>query len=282
MNLIFVSLFVLAICIPHSHAQELYFEKVISRDGEANLSVRQIIQDKNGFLWLATFNGLYRYEGDEYIIRHQFHNNAEINSDVTCLVQDLEYNLWIGTDNGLSKYNLDTEVLHTYYHDPDDSSSISDKKIRSIDIDREGRIWIGTRGGGLNIYTPENESFVSVKFDKSEGAEFLAKNEDFYHDSALLPIHLYVDLLTFETSLHEMSRLKKMIEESGELLHLEDIEKTLAKARKELEIIHQRNIDGDKNERWKGWYDPAKRRHNNGFPSLARLDAIEANFKSRY
>ena len=130
-NLIFVSLVVLTIGIPYSHAQELFFEKVLTRDGEANLSVRQIIQDKNGFLWLATFSGLYSYEGGENIIRHQFHNNVEINTDVTCLVQDFENNIWIGTDYGLSKYNLETEVLHTYYHDPGDSFLDVCKRKRS-------------------------------------------------------------------------------------------------------------------------------------------------------
>ena len=169
-KLILVSLIVLTTGVLQSHAQELYFEKILTREGEANLSVRQIIQDKNGFLWLATFSGLYRYEGDEYLIPHEFLNNVEINNDVTCLVQDFENNIWIGTDYGLSKYNLETEVLRTYYHDPDDSLSISDNKIRSIDIDREGRIWIGTKGGGLNIHTPASDGFISVKLDESEDA----------------------------------------------------------------------------------------------------------------
>jgi signal transduction histidine kinase/ligand-binding sensor domain-containing protein/DNA-binding response OmpR family regulator len=169
-TLVFLYLIALTISIPYSQCQELSFEKILTHDGEANLSVRQIIQDKNGFLWLATFSGLYRYEGDEYIIHHQFQNTAEINNDVTCLVQDFEHNIWIGTDYGLLKYNLDTEILQTYLHNPDDSLSISDNKIRDIDIDREGRLWIGTKFGGLNMHTPGNDGFISVQFDKSDEA----------------------------------------------------------------------------------------------------------------
>ena len=115
-----------------------------------------------------------------------------------------------------------------------------------------------------------------------EGAKIIAKNEDFYHDYILLPTNLYVDLLTFETSLHEMSRLKKRIEESGDISHLEELINTLGKARIELDHIQKRNIEGDKNEKWKGWYDPAKRRPNNGFPSQEKLDAIEANIKAKF
>jgi hypothetical protein len=36
----------------------------------------------------------------------------------------------------------------------------------------------------------------------------------------------------------------------------------------------QRSLDGDKNPRWKGWYDPAKRRPNNGFPTHEMLEEI--------
>jgi hypothetical protein len=36
----------------------------------------------------------------------------------------------------------------------------------------------------------------------------------------------------------------------------------------------QRSLDGDKNPRWKGWYDPAKRRPNNGFPTREMLEEI--------
>jgi hypothetical protein len=114
-----------------------------------------------------------------------------------------------------------------------------------------------------------------------EGAELVSKNEDFYHDYILLPINLYVDLLKFETSLHEMSRLKKTFEETGDKSQLSHAQNILEKARKELDTINKRNIEGDKNERWKGWYDPAKRRPNNGFPTQEKLDAIETNLNSK-
>lgn len=113
-----------------------------------------------------------------------------------------------------------------------------------------------------------------------EGAEIVSENEDFYHDYILLPINLYVDLLTFETTLHEMSRLKKMFEESGNKSDLEKIKPVLEKARKELDTINKRNIEGDINKKWEGWYDPAQRRPNNGFPTQEKLDAVEATLNS--
>ncbi len=164
-NLIFLVLNILVFGATESDAQNHYFNKILTQEGEANLSVRRIIQDNHGFLWLATFNGLYRYEGGDYIIQHKFNNNLEINSDVTSLAQDKENNIWIGTNNGLSRYNPVTEEVKTYLHSNEDSLSISDDKIRCINIDKKGNIWIGTREGGLNLYVPESDGFVNIKIE---------------------------------------------------------------------------------------------------------------------
>jgi signal transduction histidine kinase/ligand-binding sensor domain-containing protein/DNA-binding response OmpR family regulator len=148
-----------------SNGQQNSFDKIPTQQGEANLSVRQIIQDDSGVLWMATFSGLYRYQGDDYIIQHEFNNNMQINNDVTCLVQDNQKNLWIGTNLGLAKYNLQTGELATYLNDKNDSSSVISNKIRSLCKDETGRIWIGTSDAGLCIYEPVNDTFQKIEFD---------------------------------------------------------------------------------------------------------------------
>lgn len=148
-----------------STAQQNSFDKIPTQQGEANLSVRQIIQDDLGILWMATFSGLYRYQDDDYIIHHEFSNKLQINNDVTCLVQDHHKNLWIGTNLGLSKYNLETGELVTYLNDKNDSSSLISNKIRSLCQDETGRIWIGTSDAGLCIYEPGNNAFKKIEFD---------------------------------------------------------------------------------------------------------------------
>jgi signal transduction histidine kinase/ligand-binding sensor domain-containing protein/AraC-like DNA-binding protein len=148
--------------ILNGFSQNRSFNKILTQDGEENLSVRQIMQDKHGFLWLATFNGLYRYKGDDYIVRHEFKDKIEINSDVTAIAQDQENNIWIGTNNGLLKYNVITEDIVTYFSDIKDSLTLSDDKIRCLEVDQQGRIWIGTREGGLNVYDPVKDGFVRV------------------------------------------------------------------------------------------------------------------------
>lgn len=49
----------------------------------------------------------------------------------------------------------------------------------------------------------------------------------------------------------------------------------LKKSRQQLAIVYERRMKGDKNPCWKGWYNLAHRRPNNGFPTVQMLDAIE-------
>ena len=97
----------------------------------------------------------------------------------------------------------------------------------------------------------------------------------FFHDQIYLPIQLYLDLLTFEDLLHQLYFVKRQFEQnSSDALRQSAIE-LLAQSRKQLTVIYEHRMKGDKNPRWKGWYNPAQRRPNNGFPTVGMLDAIE-------
>ena len=159
------TLFLLIVYV-HSVSQQRSFEKVLTQDGEANLSVRQVIQDNNGFLWIATFSGLYKYEGDDFIIKHDFIRDEQINSDVTSLILDPDNNIWIGTNNGLSRYNPVTEKIVTYYHNEKDSISIGSNKIRSLGLDNSGQLLIGTYNAGLCIYDAKKDAFSKINFEE--------------------------------------------------------------------------------------------------------------------
>ena len=103
------------------------------------------------------------------------------------------------------------------------------------------------------------------------------RNEDFYHDHIVLPIRLYRDLLDFETSLHQMVKLKRAFEENRDTDSLAGARVFLEQAKRNLETLYERRLAGDRLERFSGWYDPARRRPNNGFPARADLETIEAN-----
>jgi signal transduction histidine kinase/ligand-binding sensor domain-containing protein/DNA-binding response OmpR family regulator len=161
---LFLILFFLA-CNFVAKGQLHHFEKIPTQEGDVNLSVRHVLQDNNGFLWLATFSGLYRFTGDDYIREQHFPNNTQINADINALLQDDAGNLWIGTNDGLAKFNPVTEELIIYRTEEDQANSISSNKIRSLAKDKLGRIWIGTMENGLNLYNPQEDNFIQINFN---------------------------------------------------------------------------------------------------------------------
>ena len=79
-------------------------------------------------------------------------------SAVICLLQDSRGFMWFGTEDGLSKYDGYDFVV--YRHDPQDPQSLSDNFVESIYEDQSQVLWIGTRGGGLNQFDREKETFT--------------------------------------------------------------------------------------------------------------------------
>ena len=55
--------------------------------------------------------------------------------------------------------------------------------------------------------------------------------------------------------------------------------KILDNAKENLKAVYDRRMQGDKNKLWKGWYDPAIRRPNNGFPTFDDLEKIQMNLQ---
>ncbi len=75
---------------------------------------------------------------------------------VKCMAEDRQGNLWLGLPNGLDRLDPKTEKFTHYRHNPRDSTSLSwGGPIQNIEIDADGILWIGMRGGGLNRLDPK-------------------------------------------------------------------------------------------------------------------------------
>ncbi|WP_317174687.1 two-component regulator propeller domain-containing protein [Dysgonomonas sp. GY75] len=104
-------------------------------------SVQRIFQDKEGFIWLGTRDGLCRYDAYNMLIFRSGVRNSSIltDNDITCITEDNDNNLFIGTKKGVNILNKET-----YRITPMEHKEIKEQEIRSILIDSEGYIWIGT------------------------------------------------------------------------------------------------------------------------------------------
>jgi ligand-binding sensor domain-containing protein/two-component sensor histidine kinase len=165
-----IVLFVLIFQFFHSpllypQIKDLQFEHYTVEDGLSSNSVWSIVQDKQGFMWFGTSNGLNRWDG--YTFRTFTHNTNDSNSISNNFIWSLHVNIsgciWIGTDNGLNRYDPRTEKFIHYMHNEIDSSSISNNTVHAIFEDHARNIWFGTEKG-LDRYNPELDNFKHFFF----------------------------------------------------------------------------------------------------------------------
>ncbi|MBC6951109.1 hybrid sensor histidine kinase/response regulator [candidate division KSB1 bacterium] len=136
-------------------AQEraIAFKHLTIDDGLSQSSVLCILQDRKGFLWFGTQDGLNKYDGYRFTVyRHEASDSTSLSENyVESIYEDRSGTLWIGTiGGGLNRFNRDTETFTAFFHDPKDPHSLSHNAILSLYEDSSGRLWIGTQGGGLN------------------------------------------------------------------------------------------------------------------------------------
>jgi PAS domain S-box-containing protein len=132
--------------------QSYKVENISPENGLSNSWVSSIVQDKEGFMWFGTWNGLNRYDGYDFTVFKPVPDDSLSlsNNAIKALCEDNSGNLWIGTENGLNWFDPNTEKFLRFMHLPDDSNSISHNYILCLQVDNRGTLWIGTKGGGLN------------------------------------------------------------------------------------------------------------------------------------
>ena len=131
----------------------LRFQTLTTADGLTDNSVRAIVEDTQGFLWLGSEDGLNRFDGLEFkSYRASSLQSWALSEDfVNRLLIDRKGQLWIATfGGGLNRYDAETGAFTRYRHDPGDPASISHDDVSALYEDAAGTLWVGTRGGGLH------------------------------------------------------------------------------------------------------------------------------------
>ena len=137
----------------------------ISREeGLPTENVQQIFQDAYGFLWIASFDGLFRWDGYRYK-KYFFDENDSTsisNNIVNVVYEDTQKRLWIGTLTGLDLYDREKDTF-TRCNFTGTGRRIA---VNAIVEDSKGAIWLGASTG---LYCYDHTARRSIKYD-SEGA----------------------------------------------------------------------------------------------------------------
>ena len=155
--------------------QKVEFEYYTVKDGLAENSVDVVLQDKQGFIWAGTENGLCRFDGYEFkVFEHNpFDSTTLMGNSITSLFQDNKERLWVGTNPGLNRYDPTTETFIRYPHELDNTNSIPQGPY-SIEEDERGNIWCVGWTPGVYKLNPETGSVVVFNHDPNNSASLLA------------------------------------------------------------------------------------------------------------
>lgn len=109
-------------------------------------------------IYIGSLQGLFIYSTKTGKLE-SFAPEALKGKEIYSILQQSPISLWIGTEgNGLFRINPQTHEIKSYTHLPDNRNSISSNYIRSLCLDSQNELWIGTLSS-LNIYNKENDSF---------------------------------------------------------------------------------------------------------------------------
>jgi len=156
----------------------LKFDHLTTKDGLSNNKILTFFQDRNGYIWIGTSDGLNKYDAYDFeIFRHAPDDSLSISGNlITSITEDIFGDLWIGTRNGLNKYDPDKNGFQRFYHNDNDHNTLSDDFIRALYGDENGILWIETSDGTLHKYDISSDSLATYKHRKPKMI-----NTYFYH-----------------------------------------------------------------------------------------------------
>jgi len=134
-------------CMPCFAIQDINFEWISDRDGLSQNTVRCILQDRKGFLWLGTINGLNRYNGREFIVMNTSMSGSSLVSDyrIRSLSEDKNGYIWARTmANTFICYDPQTERFVDF-----ESETIT-YNYSKISILSNHDVWLWGRNGGCS------------------------------------------------------------------------------------------------------------------------------------
>ncbi|MEO8771170.1 MAG: two-component regulator propeller domain-containing protein [Ferruginibacter sp.] len=179
----------------------------------------KLFSGKDGMLWVSNFWGkifntnLLKTKLPYYSIKQDESNSLYWKKDDNIL--------WIATDNGLLRRDLNNGTEKLWFHDPKNENSLSNNVIYAMRVNDEGKIWLGTAGGGLDKFDPLTGNFIHYKNDPANLAGLCndeINNLFFDHDKNLW-IATNGGISKMNTHTGHFTNYKNILNESTSLSH---------------------------------------------------------------
>lgn len=145
-------------------AQEIAFKHLTVENGLSNNKVNCLLEDRLGFIWFGTEDGLNRFDGyDIKIFRHQTNDKNSISGNsIWAMFEDKDGYVWIGTKSGeINRYDPKIDKFESWKVK---SKNNNENSVTSIYRDRKGKLWIGTYKDGLYQFDLKEKKFLNWQY----------------------------------------------------------------------------------------------------------------------
>ena len=174
----FLTLGILLSVVQYIHAQERSFEtinisdirnepknkvkKYTARNGLPLKVINAITQDQEGLIWLASENGLARFDGNSFkLFKNDPANpNSLSNTHIHSVFTDSEGIVWVCTSKGLNRFDPKTERFFHYGHHPTDTNSLVGDNVEYVAESAGGNLWIASIGAGFTYFDKKKGKFI--------------------------------------------------------------------------------------------------------------------------
>lgn len=155
-------------------AQPYAVRQLSIEKGLSNNYVVSIAQDKQGFLWFATEEGLNKFDGTRFITyyKNETENGYGITgNELNCLLDDPEDSvLWIGTQRaGLNAYDYANDTFTFYRHNDSVPESIITDDVTNIVAAADGNLWVTTYWKGIEYFDKKSGHFFHYNTENIPG-----------------------------------------------------------------------------------------------------------------
>ncbi len=149
-----------------SIGQSFKINTYTTRDGLSSNEVNAVALDKQGFLWIATGNGLNRFDGNIFdVFRHNPADSTSIaGNEVQTIYRDKHDRLWLGTNEGISLYDPVRQYFTNYAPDTTVVQNIG-TSFGALCDDSSGNLWVGTKNE-LLVFDKRTNKFRSSGWNK--------------------------------------------------------------------------------------------------------------------
>lgn len=134
-------------------------------DGVSSNSVRAILQDRYGFLWFGTDDGLNRYDGTTVKL---YKLNISGSNEYVSSLFDAGEEIWVGTDSGLFLFDYETETFTSFQIATSSQVRIT-STVNNITEDKDGNLWFATVGQGVFKYNRKSYVLEQYEFKTANG-----------------------------------------------------------------------------------------------------------------